>query len=602
MMTDFTVPKEVTDALAALDAAGKPLDEFSVQSELNTIANKLGALPAPEMRGLDAEYLAFTFVGQNEQTSLWGTHYGPMMTRQDKAGNTICGPDISAVDPALIAYWTERAAAVSHPVLKARYADLAWDFAPSVGAKRNVDTVKTAINAYIAASAAQHRDGLHARLRYAVRSFDLAMQIKDQALSDAARANLLVLHDEAIAQNQPVWWIAPTRLFRDNRTGMSAAQRNALVQGLETLVVEFGDISKPNRFDPHDLERVADLLKKHYKRHGTKSDFQRLDEAVARGFEAAAGLGDVMVAPSFLQSAINAYSDAGMKEDAARNRKAMEEAIKTSNAAMATVGVPVEIKREDVDKFVASVVQGNAGTTFALLAETFLIRKALIEKLVQEGAEIAPLQAMIPKQIMAADHVAGKVGSVEDDANGPLIHRAEFYLAFDSVWLMQSLEAAIETHELTADHFAVWSARHGLFDDITFLKEGFGAFLDEDYAKALHILVPQVEAGLRAIAVKTCGEPGTKPRRGAPGVSVSINMGDILSNQKVLDVIGPDIALHFQTLYSDARGINLRNLVAHGLFRPADLNPHIIRLVVHSLLVLGVWKDIVAARTKLKAS
>ena len=77
-------------------------------------------------------------------------------------------------------------------------------------------------------------------------------------------------------------------------------------------------------------------------------------------------------------------------------------------------------------------------------------------------------------------------------------------------------------------------------------------------------------------------------------------MGDILANEKVLAAIGEDIALHFRALYSDPRGMNLRNRVAHGLYSPQSLNPHIVRLVVHSLLVLGVWQDLVKVRAKAK--
>ncbi len=42
-------------------------------------------------------------------------------------------------------------------------------------------------------------------------------------------------------------------------------------------------------------------------------------------------------------------------------------------------------------------------------------------------------------------------------------------------------------------------------------------------------------------------------------------MGEILYNQKVAEALGPDVTLHFQALYADPRGMNLRNEIAHGL-------------------------------------
>jgi lysyl-tRNA synthetase class 1 len=595
MTADFIVPKDVVDALAALDISGGPMDEYMVQGTLAGVANGLGELSEAELPGLAAEVLAFNFVGQNERTSLWGTHFGPMMTGEDRKGNFVCSPDIAQVDPVILQYWSNRATAVGHPVLKARYADLAWDFAPVLGEKRNVDTVKIAIDAYVAGSGPQYRDGLHARLRSAVRAFDLAMQIKDAARSDAARATLMALHADAIMKNEPVWWIAPSRLLRDSRTGLTGQQRAALIKSLEDLAAVFGDINNSARFDPNDLERTVEYLEKHYRRHGTDADIKRLHEVVARAFEAAAGLGDVMVAPSFLQSAINAYRHAGMREDAARGRILMEEAIQSSNKTMKSVGTSIEIKREEIDKLIAAVVVNDSASSLALIANSFVASKASLEAQMQEIAKVAPLQAMMPKKLMQDDHVAATIGSITGDPAGRLIDQATLHLSIEAPWLMYAFDGVLDEHDLTADHFAGWTNRLGLFDDTTFLKEGFAAWLDEDYVKALHVLVPQAERGLRAIAASV-GLPITKPHPVTKDASVSINMGDILSNEKVLAVIGEDIALHFRALYADPRGMNLRNRVAHGLYSPRSLGPHIVRLVVHSLLVLGVWQDIENAR------
>jgi len=591
----------MADALAAMDASGKPLDEFSVHGELIGIADKLGTPTESERSGALAEGLAFMFCGQNERSSQWGTHYGPMMTGEDNNGQPFCSPDIRKVDATTLQHWSQRAIAVTHPVLKARYADLAWDFAPALGQKRDMDMVKIAIDAYLAQADTQYRDGLMARITAVTRAFDLASQVKDTARAHTARAALLALHDEAIANNQPVWWMVPKRLLRDNRTGMTSAQRTALIQSLEKLVLEFGDVSKPNRFDPHDLESAVDVLVKHYRKHGTDADIKRLEEAAARCWEAAAGLGDVMVAPSFLQSTFDAYKRAGMKEDAARVRIKMEEAIQTSNKTMKAISTSIEIKKDDIETFVAGIIDDNPGITLARLANTFLSNKETLEKQMHEVAKTAPLQAMIPKKLMQDDHVAAIIGSVKDDPTGRLIDQTSMHFSFESIWLMAALDAAIEKHELTADHLTGWSNRLNLFEDMSLLKEGFEAFFEEDYVKALHVLVPQAEAGLRAIAV-SIGLPATKAHPVTTDASVSINMGDILSHQKVLDVIGEDMALHFRALFADPRGMNLRNRAAHGLIKSRSIHPHTVRLVVHALLVLGVWKDIVEARAKREAN
>ncbi|MFZ0650164.1 MAG: DUF4209 domain-containing protein, partial [Pseudolabrys sp.] len=47
---------------------------------------------------------------------------------------------------------------------------------------------------------------------------------------------------------------------------------------------------------------------------------------------------------------------------------------------------------------------------------------------------------------------------------------------------------------------------------------------------------------------------------------------------------------HLLALYVDVRGLNLRNELAHGLLHRGALHGHMARLVLHSLLVLGLWK------------
>ena len=115
--------------------------------------------------------------------------------------------------------------------------------------------------------------------------------------------------------------------------------------------------------------------------------------------------------------------------------------------------------------------------------------------------------------------------------------------------------------------------------------------------KALHVLVPQVEHALRSIA-NANGQPATKAHRAIQGASVAIGMGDILGNQQVLAVLGDDLALHFQALYADPRGVSLRNELAHGLMKPSSLTYGLTCRVIHTLLVLGVWSQIAKSRKK----
>jgi lysyl-tRNA synthetase, class I len=88
----------------------------------------------------------------------------------------------------------------------------------------------------------------------------------------------------------------------------------------------------------------------------------------------------------------------------------------------------------------------------------------------------------------------------------------------------------------------------------------------------------------------------TKPHSTIADVGVAIGMGDILYNDEITGALGPDLALYFLALYADPRGMNLRNRVPHGLIKPEFCDGNLARLLIHTLLVFGLWKELAAKR------
>jgi len=158
-----------------------------------------------------------------------------------------------------------------------------------------------------------------------------------------------------------------------------------------------------------------------------------------------------------------------------------------------------------------------------------------------------------------------------------------------------ALERAKERHALTPHHFVGWAARTGLFENLSLLLEGVKAWYEEDWVKAVHVLVPQIELGLRGI-VAALGKPITRPHPTVPGVSVAIGMGDILYSKEIAPALGEDLTLHFLAIYADPRGFNLRNDLAHGLLGPERINRGQTVRLIHTLLVFGIWEELAKAR------
>ena len=596
MPANLVIPPAIEEVILSFEQAETPFAVHDVHQALVKARQELQNPTEAENFGTWAEILAFTLVGSRTEASPWGTFFAPLGSGTHTDGTPVYFPDIADANAEVIHHWTDRAKGMKCPVLRARYADLVWDMGPVIaGGRRDPEMARSAVDAYLASVPSPVLPKLRDRFKAAIRALDLACLIRDEKRTASARELLMGLHREAVDAKKGCLWLAYDRLIQDKNAGVTVGERQELVDSMEDLVLHFGDTTSPKNFNPHAVQDTATRLVQHHTRLRQYDDARRLHAVVARSFEHFAALGDAMLASSVLQTAVNAYRDAGMPEDSKRARVLMQERIGQAREQMASVTTEIKISREDMDKFCAAIVVDDLGATFAHLAAEFLPNRKELEDQVRKTMEEAPLMALIPQDIMADDYVAAKVGSVEDDPLGRLLQQTTMNFGLSDIWLEQTLNRMFETHNVVPEHFSGWANRLGIFEDVTFLTEGVRAWFAGDLVKALHVLVPQAESGLRGI-VGQLGKPVTKAHPAVAGASVALTMGDILYSDELTEALGPDLTLFFLALYADPRGKNLRNQVAHGLIKPDEVSEHLVRLLIQTLLVFGVWKELAEKR------
>lgn len=586
------VPSIIEEIINGFDRSDAAFIVTDVQQALFRARRELRNLTEAETLGALAEVLAFALVGDSTDSGPWGTWYSPQASGEDEDGKPIYFPDIADANADVIQHWRNRVAAVRHPVLRARYADLVWEMTSVITTQRRDHLMaRCAIDAYLSQATYPGLTNLRDRLDAALRAIDLGCQIGDRQRTVLVKDLLLTLHREAVETGKGPWWLVYDRLMQDNSVWLNNSERDALVESMEGLVVHFGDTSDPAKFNPNDLEAAAGRLIRYYTRLKRPDAVRRLHAAVACGFEHFAAKGDTMVASSVLQTAVNAYRDAGMSKDSKRLRVLMQEKIRQARTQMPSIVTEVKVPREELDNFCEAIVDEDLVSTFTRLATAFLPNKLALQERVSETLKHAPLFAHMPQTVMAHDHVAATVGSVQDDPHGRLLQQTAVEFDLSDIWLEQALGKLFDTHELSPEHFVGWANRLGIFEDMSFLLEGVRAWFAGDLVKAVHVLVPQAECGLRGI-VGQLGHPVTKAHPTVEGAGVALTMGDILYSKESSEALGPDLTLYFQALFADPRGMNLRNDVAHGLIKRHQVTEHRVRLLIHSLLVFGAWKEL----------
>lgn len=569
-----------TDAYAVMD----------IYSALCTARQALENPTKSENSGAWAEVLAFGLTGTEHNEKPWGTYFGPIGSGTRENGEIVYFPDVTQADTVILGHWKERARNVAAPVLVARYNDLVWDMSKLIAnERRDVEFARRAIDAYLSAA---RRDGVdvHDAFTDAERALALSIQIHDLARRDSARAALLNLHKQAISENK-MWWKAYDALDDQPKSGLTEAERDGLVADLESVLSRCSDTSDAAKFNPHDVEGAANKLIAHYRRLDNREEIVRLHLAVAKAFEHFGGMADAMLASTVLQTSMDAYRQAGMATDAQRILRLIEKSNVESIAQMTRHEHRQEIPAEVVEQFLAQVIADTKDETFHRLSGEFLTIRSKMEEALKESEKSSPLATIIPRTKLKGDRVVAQIGSLWEDPIGHLIDETNLHISLTTPWLGWAMDRAKERHALKAADFADWANRTGLFGDGVLLREGLAAWMAEDYVKAAHVLVPQVEAGFRNLVGRS-GRPTTKAHPQMPQARMVITMGEILFHGETAPALGthgPDIVLHFRTMYADPRGHNLRNDLAHGLASAGSLNAGIMLWVVHSLLLLGAW-------------
>lgn len=590
MSNGFSLRPDLVAALASFDDKAKAFDATEVYGALIEARKKAPELSDAEWAAFFAEVCAFGLMDRSE--SPWRTHFGPVASGTRKNGTPWYSPDIKDTAKGTCAYWSQRARDVVNPILKARYADAVWDLQRAMGEGRpGVDMAKLAINAYLQ-SVEVHNGELLYQFKAAERALELGMMLRDGAVIATAKQVLMRLHGEAVATKQ-VWWYAWDVLYANKRAELTTEEQETLVAGLEEMLAHFRDPA-PEKFNPHHVQSIVNKLVRHY---GDQEQIQRLRRAEGEAFTRFGGMGDGLLGSMVLDTAVTAFKEAGMAAEAEDAQRLLEAKARQARNEMSPITTEMRISNEDMQVYLDQILSDDPGQTLVNIASENMTKGAELRDVLAKLAEEAPLMSMLQSAVMADDRVTARIGSVEEDELGRLIQQAAQGFQLSTVWLLRGMEAATERHKLTTDHLVAWANRADLFADTTLLHQGLQAWFDKDYVKAVHVLVPQVEHGLREMVGKL-GKAKTRPDRHVPGVSTAKTMGDILFDKDVTERWGEDLTLHLRALYADPRGWNIRNELAHGLMSADQFGETLALWVVHSVLLLGLMPEFLAAYDK----
>ncbi len=459
MSLEVQAPLEV--AFQVADNAGERLDEFVVRDRLVRVTADLGQPTPAQRKGNFAVIEAFNFQHVRDNgPPTWEMHWQPLGSATDKTGTLHTFPDVTQVDDEVIQEWSTRASAARHPLLRARYADLAWEIAKfrrnELTHRADVVMARIAVDGYLdAVERGLTAEDLYAWV-YIERALEFAALIRDTERVQRAKAILFRFQAECEARGPYMFWRFHEIAWTQKQPlALTDADRTVITQALERQLALRSDIANPEVFQPHLARTAADCLDQWYESSGQQAEARRGALTAGAAFEAAAGKAGGLTAIAWLSEQAQRYRQLGDEEAVARVEQTIRDRAVDAQGEMKRISVPVEIPRDELNAWADRIAGETLDAGLHGFAAAGLLRRDSTERAVLDMAAQSPLSARISISITGQDGFPkAKIGSVDEDLDGRTVYHATQLLTQSAApWLNVAWGRLREKHAVDLTRF-----------------------------------------------------------------------------------------------------------------------------------------------------
>lgn len=574
------------DITAILDQFENRADVFhlyEVSAQINQLATKLREVSAPIDLNLIAEQIAFEVIPDYRQDAGgWGTYYGPVM---EYAGATV--PDVSAITADVITYWITRARGVKHPLLRQRYADVAWDFSRKLFPaachheipRLMIDaTVELILSGRIAHPTHGIRD-----LR---RALDVALSLNDADRIGRVRDTIIAYEDKVGADEFiGLWGFSYDLLIGEKkRVQVTGEQTQKIIADLESRIVRLAGSEK---LDLHRVEMAAQRLANYYRRKNQHEDVRRVMSLfAAAAIRNAKEKENGLVAASWLKRVHDALLSFGLNQEAEALQPHYRESAQQLRDAMKPVEISVPIDQAALEEFISGFLLDETDAILQAVVGHFLPDREQDRQGLEKLMKGRILEMFGSTLVDSTGRAISSVGPLEDDPEGNLVHHVASNMNYGAFFLRAVILRLVATRRVDAKKVIAFLSKSEIFDPDRekIIEIGLDAYFSQNWLVAIHLLIPQIENVIRRFVDLT---GGASVKKGKNGGLLLRNLDELLRDQRVEYVYGPNGTFYLRVLLTDQRGWNIRNDVAHGITITGAFDSRTADRLFHALLLVG---------------
>jgi len=592
MSENAEVLRRLSYVLTELDESIEPTCELSIRSRINALRD--GEIE--DSLELRAESMAFAFVEDyTHEATGWGTYFGPLAVLPNEQGVFCEAPSIKLIDEEIITYWLQRGRESSNPMLKARYLGLVWDFCQrTTGVAPSHDVGREYVaNLLLIAERNLHKHEVDVigKLR---RALSVALSLNASDLVCKCKDAVLAYERRIAVDSKPgLWGFSFDLLVVNKKVALSQAEEEGIIADLEGRLGRLTADTEEHKPDPWTAVHAVEALASYYSRQKDTEQLRRVLNSLRGACEHIAQAGSPLIAYALLQDLHSRYVRFHLYDDADAIAVRLRELGPGVSQEMKQVSHTFEIPMEEIQALCEAATEGGLVESLPRVAAWFIPdREEVKERLVRQSKEF-PLQAMFSRSILAEKgRQAAVISSVEQDIEGNVVRQIADDMGLWEVFLDAVLADMVRKYDLTADILVDLIYRSPVFQvqKREILKLGLQAYLDENYAVAVHLLIPQIEDAVREL-VELAGGAVLKPVRQAAKSFDVKGLGELLCDPIARRVLGSAMTDYLKVLLADRRGWNLRNHVCHGLLPSGAFGKPIADRLIHVLLCLSLLRE-----------
>jgi len=504
-------------------------------------------------------------------------------------------PESSLFADESLLIWGQRAASFSHPMLIARYAHLIWAFGKNrVPNQERMNAARAASVAYFEAAQEAYCPDVMRATRPLCVALHLACSVGEQEQIDRCVDGLIEWAGEHAKYHQTgTWALLDRELLQVKAVKLNDERRSAIFAVLERMLTDArgGCASSP---DPHPLLEATEILARHYRRVDPTQSAALVEDTADRVRKC---VEDHPKIPSsrrryWLEQARTLTRSFQCEATAKGLLSEIERVSRELPGEMVKFSGEITIHKDEIEAMASGLVdQNDLTTTLGNLVIVLLPRRAAVEQRAKE-AEQNPVSALYaPTHHDADGRRLGVVGGFADDLDGRAILqlRHELDIACGTYYPLV-LKLVFEKAEIDYDVLCEWLQGSLSFSDPrrwAQLKEGVRAFFQESSIVCLHVLVPQIEAGIRWMVGEVTGTR-LRSNTAARGPDELRLLASLLSDPAFVAGMGEDVRWYLEAVLIDSRGFNLRNDVCHGLRVDSEIGQRAALMAFHIVLLLGL--------------